>query len=74
MHLPLLKNLIPDLSALRGKIAMDPVTAIANVLVSINTIVNTLLSKASSPEIDALIQSHINARQKFEDWLGKLIH
>ena len=74
MHLPLLKNLIPDLSALRGKIAMDPVTAIANVLVSINTIVNTLLSKASTPEIDALIASHIASRQKFEDWLAKFIH
>lgn len=57
---------------------MDPVSAAFQCVTSINNIINTLLSKASTPEIDALIQIHIDTRTKLnnliEHMLVKVLH
>lgn len=50
---------------------MDPLSSALNIVNGINAIINTLLSKASSPEIDKLIEMHIQSRAKWEDFINR---
>lgn len=51
---------------------MDPVSAGLQLVTSLNTIINTLLNKASSDEIDKLLQSHINHRDRVLNFIDSL--
>lgn len=45
---------------------MDPLTAALNLLTSVNTVINTLASKASTPVADALIQDYLARQARVE--------
>lgn len=51
---------------------MDPVSAGLQLVTSLNTIINTLLNKASTEEIDKLLQSHINHRDRVLNFIDSL--
>ena len=51
---------------------MDPVTAVCNVITSLNTVLAALINKASTPQVDAMIQAHLDARARFEALLEKV--
>ncbi len=55
---------------------MDPLTAALNLLTSVNTVLNTLISKASTPVADALVQDYLARQARVEavvQWLASKI-
>ena len=52
---------------------MDPLTAAVNLLTSVNTLLNTLLQKASTTEVDAMIADALATKQKLQGVVDSML-